>query len=78
MELIKIRYCEYRNCNKIVEGKSSKKFCCKSCRSQESVYEMRSRKSIKKEKDAIKDILNTFKNGYDEKTYELYKSIFLK
>lgn len=78
MELPVIRRCEYRNCNKIVEGKKNKKFCSKSCRSQEAVYEMRDKKKIKKEKNHINDMMKYFKEGFSQENYELYKIIFEK
>jgi hypothetical protein len=73
-----IKRCCYRNCNKVVDDKTNKKYCSDSHRKMESVYVLREKKSILKEKNRIKEILLTFKNGYDEQTFELYKKIFNK
>lgn len=72
-----IRRCSYRNCIRIVEGRSDKKYCSSSCRSQEGVYMMRERKHSIKEKNNIKSILSSYKEGFSEDVMNLYKKIFL-
>jgi len=77
-DLKPIRRCHYRNCSKVVCGNEKKKFCSRSCRSQESVYEMRSRVKLKKEKSIINKIIVDFETLNNQEVLELYKLIFNK
>ena len=36
-----IRYCKYRNCNKVIEGRPNKLYCSRKCKSNESKYILR-------------------------------------
>jgi hypothetical protein len=49
MEKIKnIKRCSYRNCNKAIDDRANKKFCCDSHRKQENTYLSRENKRKKK------------------------------
>ncbi len=72
-----IKRCYYRNCVRIVEGRSDKKYCSSSCRSQEAVYISREKKKLISDRNNIKSIINSYKQDIGDDIMELYKKIFL-
>ena len=42
------RNCNYRNCEKEIEGKKNKQYCNRSCKTQEQTYRKREIKKLEK------------------------------
>jgi len=74
-EPVVLEKCQYRNCNKDIEGrKKSSKFCCISHQRCEAKFRQRDNNKFKKEKQEIVDILINIKNISPE-VIELYSKI---
>jgi hypothetical protein len=43
-----MRKCNYRNCEKTIDGRKDKKYCNRSCKTQEQTYRKRELKKINK------------------------------
>ena len=36
-----MKHCEYRNCDRLLEGRTNKKYCCIKCKRNEAKYRKR-------------------------------------
>lgn len=73
-----IKRCQYRHCNKVVEGNKKKKFCCDNCRKMEFTYLKRESIYLKNEKKIYRDMLNEATLINDNQMVELYNLIYKK
>ena len=55
------RICEYRNCDKTIEGRSDKMFCNRNCKSNERTYRVRREEFLRKCIEKGKNIVNSYK-----------------
>ena len=68
--------CNYRNCNKTVEGRKGKKFCNTSCRKMEQTYNKRDMEKLRKDKKGIQIILQQIEDNKNDDIINLFKKIY--
>lgn len=68
--------CNYRNCNKQVEGRKGKKYCNTSCRKMEQTYNKRDMEKLRRDKKGIQKIIQQINDNKDIQMLELFKKIY--
>lgn len=76
-EFLEEKICGYKNCTKVIEGRSDKQYCCDNHRTYAKIYRNRRKKLIEKYKLKEMKYLDgyvTFKKIFEDEIKKGYKN----